>query len=68
MYRNNKIYPVFHFYANYVNKISLVLDTNMAAMQTTYTRSTHQDFAKTKTTISIHEDSTYDLNCCINGT
>ena len=26
-----------HFYANFVNKFSFVLSTNMAAMQTTYT-------------------------------
>ena len=26
----------FHFYANYVNKLSFVLSTNIAAKQTTY--------------------------------
>ena len=38
VYRNDKIFLLgdFHFYANYVNKFSFVLYTNMAAMQTTH--------------------------------
>ena len=39
MDRNNEIFLLWElpaFYANFVNKVSFVLSTNMAAMQTTY--------------------------------